>query len=121
MSMKTGLRRPDESAEFFTDERCHILELSGGADDPALSIARARVEPGVTTQLHVLDIAERYVVVSGRGEMEVGGDVAPVGPGDVVLIPAGTPQRIANTGEADLVFYCLCTPAWTPDTYRALE
>ena len=119
--MRTGLRRADESAEFFTDERCHILELSGGADDPELSIARARVEPGVTTQLHVLDIPERFVVVSGQGEVEVGEERAAVGPGDVVLIPAGTPQRITNTGDRDLVFYCMCTPAWKPEAYRTLE
>lgn len=119
--MEAGVRHPDESAEFFTDERCHILELSGGSADPGLSIARARVEPGVTTQLHVLDIAERYLVVAGEGDAEVGGQVTAVRPGDVVLIPAGTPQRIVNTGGADLVFYCLCTPAWTPDTYRSLE
>ena len=119
--MSTGVRRPDESREFFTDERCHILELSGRVDDPRLSIARARVEAGVTTQLHVLDIDERYLVVAGRGVVEAGGREESVGPGDVVLIPAGVPQRIRNSGDEDLVFYCLCTPAWTPETYRALD
>lgn len=121
MTMRTGVRRPDEAREFPTDERCHILELSGRADDTDLSIARARVEPGITTQLHVLDIDERYVVVAGRGVVEVGGVEEAVGPGDVVLIPAGVPQRIANRDDEDLVFYCLCTPAWTPETYRALD
>jgi len=121
MTMRTGVRRPDEAREFPTEERCHILELSGRTDDPRLSIARARVEPGVTTQLHVLDIDERYLVVAGCGVVEVGGAEETVGPGDVVLIPAGVPQRITNREGADLVFYCLCTPTWTPETYRALD
>ena len=124
--MKTGVRHPDESTESFTDERCHILQLSGRPEDPELSIARARVEPGVTTQLHALDgIAERYLIVQGQGRMEVGHSMARqtevVGPGDVVLVPPDIPQRITNTGDADLVFYCLCTPAWRQKAYRSLE
>lgn len=124
--MKTGVRRPDPASETLTEERCHIVEVSGRPEDPELSIARARVEPGVTTQLHALDgIAERYLVVEGEGRMETGHAMerrtAAVGPGDVVLIPPGVPQRVTNTGAADLVFYCLCTPAWRDEAYRSLE
>lgn len=124
--MKSGVRRPDPESESLTEERCHIVEVSGRPEDPELSIARARVEPGVTTQLHALDgIAERYLIVEGEGRMETGHAMerrtAAVGPGDVVLIPPGVPQRITNTGTDDLVFYCLCTPAWQDDAYRSLE
>ena len=41
-----------------------------------------------------------------------------VGPGDIVLIPAGTPQRIRNPGDEDLVFYCICTPRFDESDYR---
>ena len=34
---------PDSSAEFYTDERCFILESWNSDDDPELSVARARV------------------------------------------------------------------------------
>lgn len=114
---------PDESAEFFTGERCHILETWNDERDPGMSVARARVEPGVTTELHVLDgVAERYLVTRGTGEMEVDGrPPAPVGPGDFVFIPAGVAQRVTNTGAEDLVFYCICTPAWREGVYRSLE
>jgi len=114
--------QPDPAREWETPERCHILELIGAGDDAQLSIARARVEPGVETQLHALvDVDERYLIVAGQGTMTVGGASRPVGPGDVVVIPRGAPQKIANTGTLDLVFYCLCTPAFTPDCYRDLE
>lgn len=124
--MKTGVRRPDPASESLTEERCYIVEVSGRPEDPELSIARARVEPGVTTQLHALDgIAERYLIVQGEGRMETGHamerQTAAVGPGDVVLVPPGVPQRITNSGDSGLVFYCLCTPAWKDDAYRSLE
>lgn len=121
--MKASVRPIDPGAEFDTAERCRILELSNTADDPALSIARARVAPGVTTRWHRLaGIAERYLILEGCGSVEVG-DLAPqeVGPGDVVLIPQACRQRIANTGARDLVFLALCTPRFRQAAYEDLE
>ena len=111
------------AAEFFTAELCHITELSNSPVDEALSVARARVEPGVTTRWHRLHgIAERYVIVSGHGVVEVG-ELPPqaVAPGDVVVIPAGCRQRIRNDGAHDLVFHALCTPRFRPEAYEDLE
>jgi mannose-6-phosphate isomerase-like protein (cupin superfamily) len=124
MSAETAdVCRPDEAAEFFTDERCHILETWNDVRDPGVSVARARVEPGITTELHVLDgVAERYLVTQGTGVMEVDGrSLGEVGPGDFVYIPAGVPQRVTNTGADDLIFYCICSPAWQEGVYRSLE
>ena len=121
--MNTAVRRPDPSQEFWTPERCFILETWNDASDPAVSVARARVEPGTTTQLHALDgIDERYLVVEGRGLVEVAGaEATPIEAGDLVFIPAGASQRITNTGGSDLVFYCICTPPFVPDAYIDLE
>ncbi|MFO0252772.1 MAG: cupin domain-containing protein, partial [Betaproteobacteria bacterium] len=89
-------------------------------NDPAMSIARARVEPGVTTAWHrVRGTVERYVILDGSGRMEVG-DLPPqeVQAGDVVLIPPSVRQRIANTGAGDLVFLAICTPRFRPENYE---
>ncbi len=120
--MTPGVRRLRLEEEYFIDEGCHIVEVSNSAADPALSLARARVEPGVTTRWHLLEgVAERYVILAGRGRVEVG-DLPPqeVGVGDVVLIPPGVRQRIANSGDTDLVFFCVCTPRFDPAAYRDL-
>ena len=121
--MKESIRHQDLSREFFTDEGCHITELSNSPDDPTVSIARARVEPGVTTRLHRLaGIAERYYILEGNGRVETGGaPPQPVGPGDVVLIPPMCPQRITNTGPDDLVFLAICTPRFTQDAYEDID
>ena len=113
----------DEQQEYFFQEGCHINELSNHSADPELSIARARVVPGVTTRWHRLaGITERYVIQSGRGRVEVGELPArEVGPGDTVIIPPDCPQRIRNIGNTDLVFLALCTPRFVAEAYQDLE
>jgi mannose-6-phosphate isomerase-like protein (cupin superfamily) len=110
-------------AEFYTDERCYITELHNTDADEGCSLARARVEPGVTTRLHkVQGTIERYVILEGTAKVTVG-DAAPVvvQPLDVVNIPAGTEQCITNTSEGDLVFLCICTPRFRLADYVALD
>ena len=121
--MKPAVQRAAAQAEYFSEERCHILELSNNATDGAASIARARVAPGTTTAWHrVLGTVERYVILTGAGRVEVGeGLVQDVAPGDVVLIPADERQRIANTGSTELTFLCICTPRFEWRNYERLE
>ncbi len=120
--MRPTIHHPDMQTEFLTSERCWILETWNDLSDATTSIARARVTPGVTTQRHRLrGVAERYVIVSGSGIMRIGTlTPAKVGPGSVVVIPADAPQQITNEGTTDLIFYCICTPRFTPGCYETL-
>jgi mannose-6-phosphate isomerase-like protein (cupin superfamily) len=122
-TMRAEIKRERDAAAFATPERCHITEVANDDGDEHLSVALARVEPGVTTAWHKLDdIAERYLIVGGRGRVQVG-DIPPadVVAGDVVRIPPGVRQRIENIGREDLLFYAVCTPPFQPDCYIALE
>lgn len=112
--------RPER--EFHTDEGCFIVEIDN-ASTADCSVARARVPVGVTTRWHALHgSTERYIILEGRGMVEVGDrDPAPVGPLDVVVIPADVAQRITNAGANDLVFLCICTPAFSQERYVDLE
>jgi mannose-6-phosphate isomerase-like protein (cupin superfamily) len=115
-----GSAIPDEI--YFEPEGCWIAELWNTPDDEAVSIARARVEPGVTTQWHQLRrIVERYLLLDGEGRVEVG-DAPPrsVRAGDVVVIPPDTRQRICNIGAGDLIFLAVCTPRFRAEAYESL-
>jgi mannose-6-phosphate isomerase-like protein (cupin superfamily) len=124
--------RAGATQEYWFEEGCFITEWLNSPDDPSLSIARARVTPGVTTRLHRLaGTIERYVILEGQGRVElVGPDgamtsadhyVAHVEPGDVVVIPALVSQRISNIGESDLVFLAICTPRFSRGSYEDME
>lgn len=109
--------------EYWFEEGCWIAELSNSVDDPALSIARARVPEGGSTRWHRLHgVTERYVILSGHGVVEIG-DQAPrkVSEGDVVHIAGGVAQRIHNRGAQDLIFLALCTPRFTTEAYEDID
>jgi mannose-6-phosphate isomerase-like protein (cupin superfamily) len=109
----------------LTSERCFIYENWGyvSEGDKAVSIARARVESGVTTKAHHLDgIQEIYIIIKGNGKVQIGSlELTDVAEGDTVVVPAGVSQRITNIGKTDLIFYCICTPAFTEDRYHDEE
>jgi mannose-6-phosphate isomerase-like protein (cupin superfamily) len=121
--MQPEIKPFDQAAEYFIEEQCYVNELSNTAADVAVSIARARVAPGVTTRWHRLrGIVERYVLLSGEGSVEVGDLPARlVRQGDVVLIPELCRQRIRNTGSEDLVFLAICSPRFVPEAYEDCE
>lgn len=114
--MKPKIVKNKSLNEYLTPERCFIAE---NYSTEAVSVARARVKAGVTTVAHHLrGIEEIYLITSGNGKVTVG-NLQPVDveAGDVIVIPAGTSQRINNTGSTDLVFYCICTPRFMEDCY----
>ena len=121
--MREQIRQMVPEAEFLTAEGCHINELSNSDADPEVSIARARVCPGITTRWHrIAGTTERYVILSGRGQVEVGNLTAQAAaPGDVVLIPPCCRQRIACLGKEDLVFLAICTPRFRPEAYEDID
>ncbi len=121
--MKPGIRQQKLQQEYYTPEGCYITEISNSSSDPELSIARARLEAGVTTRWHRLDAtAERYVILEGSGRVEIGSlPAADVTVGDVVLIPPMCRQRISNTGAGDLVFLAICTPRFSDDAYEDIN
>ncbi len=116
------IHHPPAPESFFA-EGCFITEWWNSTADPAVSVARARVEPGVTTRWHRLrGVTERYLILEGRGRVEVGEQPAEdVGPGAVVLIPPGVRQRITNTEDADRLFLAVCTPRFTLAGYEDVE
>ena len=69
------------------------------------AVKRIVVRPGMRLSLQRHSHrAERWVVVSGAGQVTKGEQIVPVGAGDVVAIEVGELHRIANTGTGELTF-----------------
>jgi mannose-6-phosphate isomerase-like protein (cupin superfamily) len=98
---------------FTTKDGSTITSLLDSANAPVRnqSLAEARIPAGGSTQRHYhKDSEELYYLLSGSGRMEIDGETKDVGPGDAILIPAGSWHEI--TAEEELVFLCCCAPPY---------
>ncbi len=116
--------------EYFFEEGCFITEYCNTPEITDVSIAEARVPPGVTTRWHRLTgVKEMYVILSGEGivELKSGAQAEAVSlservkPGDKVVIPPDWHQRIHNPGNTDLIFLAVCSPRFAPECYTDTE
>ena len=115
------LEHSGETERHWIEEGCFIQEILNHPKAKT-SLARAWVPSGMITRWHSVAIHEYYLIESGRGSVELDYQVGfNVAASDNVSIPPHTPQRICNTGDQDLVFLCLCTPRFTPESYQSLE
>ena len=108
----------DSIKPFYTEERCFIQELFNHDEHSNLSIAKAIVKPGITTQKHALyQTEEWYYILNGMGTMHINNESVSVKEGACIYIPANAIQSISNDGKEDLEFLCVCSPRFKTDVY----
>ena len=91
--------------------RSHFLMDAGDLGSRNLSITWVDVEPGAQQHAHSHEDSEQvYVIVRGRGRMEVAGDQEDVAEGDLVFIPPATDHGIKNDGDETLVYITAAAP-----------
>jgi len=108
-------KRADRVPTFQASDGCLLAEVIHPANDgtsPGVSLSRASLPPGGATKPHRLDFLEIYYVLRGRGVMHVDDHSQAIGPESCVHLPSGAVQWVENTGSDDLVFLCICHPAW---------
>jgi len=100
---------------FTTKDGSEIRELLAHRNSAIRnqSLAEARLPPGAATEPHHHPRAEEiYYVLEGRGQMQIGDESRPVGPGDAIAIPPGARHQITNIGQQTLRFLCCCAPGY---------
>jgi len=94
--------------------RSHFLMDAGDLGARNLSITWVDMPPGAEQRAHSHEEAEQvYVIVRGRGRMQVAGDVEDVGEGDLVFIPPATEHGIVNDGSETLVYVSAASPPFS--------
>jgi len=82
----------------------------GGVRD--VSLWHGSLEPGGGSDLHVHEgSAQIYAGLTGLLVVTNGATVVPLGPGDVVIIPAGEPHDIHNESDEEATLLVISAPA----------
>lgn len=124
----TSFAKAPEGAAPGTAAGVTIRELVGraaAARTDEVSVARFRLEAGVTTgtsRYHGAD--EFFVVLSGSGVATLNDVETPVGAGDLVAIRRGDPHALRADAGGALEFLAVIAPAFNPAHYapeRAAE
>ena len=104
---------------FTASDDCILSEVIHPVSDrtsPGVSLARATLPPGQATTPHGLDFLEIYYFLSGKGVMHSGSETCEVGPESCVYLEPGSIQWVENVDpHNDLVFLCVCHPAWNQE------
>lgn len=118
----------DALRQYITKDGSHIIELMHPEHHASAlginhqSLAEAIIPTGTTTCLHRHTTSEEiYHIMSGQGMMRLDDECFPVGPGDTVCIPPGTPHQVTNTGTDELHILCACSPPYSHDDTELLE
>lgn len=109
------IKKLKDISAFEAGDKTLLKEVLNPNDKGAAvrySMAHAVVKPGQTTLKHRLKSSETYYILEGQGEVYINDETQTVNSNDVIYIPPMTTQCIRNTGNVDLVFLCICDPAW---------
>ncbi|MDD5085137.1 MAG: cupin domain-containing protein [Candidatus Omnitrophica bacterium] len=105
---------------FITKDGSRIIDIVSPRNSSARnqSLGEARLRPGKATDEHIHKKSEEiYYLLKGQGLMFIEGRSRRVKAGDAVIIRPGKRHHIKNTDRKELVFLCLCAPAyWHKDT-----
>jgi quercetin dioxygenase-like cupin family protein len=86
---------------------------------PNFALRRFTLEVGATVPRHTNGVEHEQYVLAGEYTVGLGEEEYEVGPGDVLLIPAGTVHWYANEGPDEAAF--LCAVPNGDDTIELLE
>lgn len=81
------------------------------ATGPHSQVVVMSIPPGgdIGEEVH-RGVDQVLVFVAGTGDAVLDGSASPVGPGSLVLVPAGTRHNFVNRGTSDLKLYTVYAP-----------
>jgi mannose-6-phosphate isomerase-like protein (cupin superfamily) len=90
-------------------------------EQSAFSVAHMVAPPGWAEPAQTPEFDEVTILISGKKQIEVDGEVIVLLPGESILIKKGTRVRYSNPFDEPADYWSLCVPAFSPDTVRREE
>lgn len=97
-----------------------ILEHFGGATTghQQFSLARMVAPPGWSEPYQTPTFDEVTLMLRGRKQIDIEGEIVELKAGESILIKGGTRIRYSNPYEEENEYISLCMPAFSPDSVQ---
>lgn len=92
-----------------------------GSGDGAVSIARMVAPPGWSEPFQQPEFDEYTLMVRGRKQVEIDGEILVLHAGESLLVRRGARVRYANPFDEAAEYWSVCRPAFSPDTVHREE
>lgn len=92
-----------------------LIGAESGLETVGINIIRTPVGGGSPRGLHTHFVDQVFYTLAGVMQVEVDGQQFTVGPGHLVIFPAGMPHRNWNEGPDATVHLAINTPLPSPD------
>lgn len=107
--------------EEITTKNSHFREVLYTAKNCQLVVMRLLVGEEIGTEVHE-NVDQFFRIESGHAKFILNDEVNEVGPGMVVIIPAGTKHNVINIGDESLRLYTIyCPPNHPANTIHHLK
>lgn len=84
--------------------------LSMEKENGRLSAHLTTVKPGGEILPHTHEALEVIYVIEGEGSVLVNGERKKAGPGTIIAANVGSEHGLINTGDSDLLLFCVFSP-----------
>ncbi len=91
----------------------HFGKVSTGTGD--YSVAHMIAPPGWEEPHQNPEFDEMTIVISGRKQVEVDGEVVVLNPGESLLVKKGARVKYSNPFDEPADYWSVCVPAFTPE------
>lgn len=84
--------------------------LSVQNDNGRLSAHLNTIKPGGEILPHTHEVLEVFYIIEGEGSALVNGERQKAEGGTIIVAPPGSEHGLMNTGEKDMILYCVFSP-----------
>lgn len=107
---ETVARKGDEGLAVWMLGGLYEVKVSGEETNGAVTVMQMTVPPGAGAPPHTHPGNECVVVLAGKLEYDIGGEVVEGSAGSVFNIPQGTLEHFTATGDENLKILAVYTP-----------
>ncbi|KUO70011.1 MAG: hypothetical protein APF77_09235 [Clostridia bacterium BRH_c25] len=88
----------------------YAKQLTINDENGRLSANLAIIKPGGEILPHTHEVLEVFYIIEGEGSALVNGIRQKAEAGTIIIAPTGSEHGILNTGDKDIVMYCVFSP-----------